>query len=99
VSLELELRVRQIDSLLHAHAGGLELQDGGDGERVRVRYTGMCTGCPYRALTTEATVRPLLMELSDVQEVEVAGGRISEEALARVRAAFGVGVCPAVVTQ
>lgn len=87
-------RVAQIDRLLHAHAGGLELREHA-GDRVRVRYTGMCVGCPFKAVTAEATVRPLLLELADVSVVEIEGGRISEEAQERLRAALGHQQCPA----
>jgi Fe-S cluster biogenesis protein NfuA len=89
-------RVEQVDLLLHAHAGGIELREADDSGRVRLRYTGMCTGCPFKALTTEATVRPLLMELEEVTAVEIDGGRVSEEALRRLRAALGPQSCPAV---
>jgi Fe-S cluster biogenesis protein NfuA len=92
---ELEERVAKVDRLLHAHAGGIELTDVDSSGRVRLRYTGMCTGCPFKPLTTEATVRPLLLELDGVSTVEIAGGRISDEAQARLRAALGPMQCPA----
>ena len=57
--------------------------------QVHVAYTGMCTGCPLRPLTTSATVRPALLELDGVEAVEVEGSRISAEAEARLVAAFG----------
>jgi Fe-S cluster biogenesis protein NfuA len=81
-------RVRVLDAALNAHAGGLELVEvAGDGA-VAVRYTGMCTGCPMRPLTTAATVRPVLLELEGVTAVRVEGSRISEEAEQRLAAAL-----------
>ena len=59
----------------------------GDG-RVAVRFTGMCTGCPMRPLTTAATVRPVLLELDGVTAVSVEGSRISEEAELRLASAL-----------
>jgi Fe-S cluster biogenesis protein NfuA len=88
MSAQIAARVATIDRMLAAHAGGLELQEVRGGE-VRVAYTGMCTGCPLRPLTTTATVRPALLALPDVTSVHVAGGRISTEAEQRLAAALG----------
>ena len=93
---DLEIRVAKVDSLLRAHAGGIELRDVDSHGRVRLRYTGMCTGCPFKPLTTQATVRPLMMELDEVTAVDVEGGRISDEAQERLIAAFGFDSCPAI---
>jgi len=87
VSAGVAARVAEIDRLLAAHAGGLELRAVHDGE-VHVAYTGMCTGCPLRPLTTSATVRPALTALPEVTSVHVAGGRVSEEAERRIAAAL-----------
>jgi Fe-S cluster biogenesis protein NfuA len=80
-------RVGELGAVLGAHAGGLELVELAGGV-ARIRYTGMCTGCPLRPLTTVSTVRPALLELDDVESVEVEGSRISAEAEARLAAAF-----------
>jgi Fe-S cluster biogenesis protein NfuA len=85
--VNVEERVATLDRLLAAHAGGLQLGEVRGGE-VWVSYTGMCTGCPLRPLTTTATVRPALLALDGVTAVHVAGGRISEEAEARLAAAL-----------
>lgn len=92
-----EERVALIDRLLHAHAGGLELRRVTSDGVVSVRYTGMCTGCRLRPLTTAATVRPALLDLAEVREVEVAGGRTSAEAENRIAAALSetAAGCPA----
>jgi Fe-S cluster biogenesis protein NfuA len=81
-------RLDELRPVLDAHAGGVELV-GVEGGVVRVRYTGMCTGCPLRPLTTVSTLRPALLELDGVESVEVEGSRISAEAEARLAAAFG----------
>jgi Fe-S cluster biogenesis protein NfuA len=73
--------------VLGAHAGGIELVELNGGV-ARVRYTGMCTGCPLRPVTTASTVRPALLALDGVDELEVEGSRISAEAEARIAAAF-----------
>ena len=74
---------------LGAHAGGVELVEV-NGSTVRLRFTGMCTGCHLRPLTTASTIRPALLELAGVDAVEIEGSRISAEAEARLAAAFGL---------
>jgi Fe-S cluster biogenesis protein NfuA len=83
-------RLDELRPMLDAHAGGVELV-GVEGGVVRVRYTGMCTGCPLRPLTTVSMLRPALLELDGVESVEVEGSRISAEAEARLAAAFSKG--------
>jgi Fe-S cluster biogenesis protein NfuA len=73
--------------VLAAHAGGVELA-GLEGGVARVRYTGMCTGCPLRPLTTVSTVRPALLAVAGVTVVEVEGSRISAEAEERLARAL-----------
>ena len=72
---------------LAAHAGGVELVDTERGV-VTLRYTGMCTGCHLRPLTTASTIRPALLALAGVRSVEIEGSRISAEAEARLAAAL-----------
>ena len=74
--------------VLGAHAGGVELIEV-SGSTVRLRFTGMCTGCHLRPLTTVSTIRPALLELEGVEAVEIEGSRVSAEAEARLAAAFG----------
>jgi Fe-S cluster biogenesis protein NfuA len=87
-------RLEQLGDVLAAHAGGIELVDHSDGV-VRLRFTGMCTGCPLRPLTTASTVRPALLALDGVDAVEIEGSRISAEAEARIAAAFRPLAAPA----
>ena len=84
----IEAGVREVGARLAAHAGGLELAGIADDGTVTVRYTGMCTGCPYRPLTTAWTVRPALLAFEGVTAVRTEGSRISEEAEARLAAAL-----------
>jgi Fe-S cluster biogenesis protein NfuA len=83
-------RLEELGAVLGAHAGGIELVELNGGV-ARVRYTGMCTGCPLRPVTTASTVRPALLALDGVDELEVEGSRISAEAEARIAAAFARG--------
>jgi Fe-S cluster biogenesis protein NfuA len=80
-------RLEELRPALAAHAGGVELVEVA-GSVVRLRYTGMCAGCHLRPLTTASTVRPALLALEGVSEVEIEGSRISAEAEARLAAAF-----------
>jgi Fe-S cluster biogenesis protein NfuA len=82
-------RIERLRPVLDAHAGGIELVEV-DGGTVRLRFTGMCTGCHLRPLTTASTIRPALLELAGVEAVEIEGSRISAEAEARLAAVFGL---------
>jgi Fe-S cluster biogenesis protein NfuA len=83
----IEARLEALRPALDAHAGGVELLEVRGGV-VRLRFTGMCAGCHLRPLTTASTIRPSLLELDEVSEVEIEGSRISAEAEARLAAAF-----------
>ena len=80
-------RLAELGPVLGAHAGGIELVEV-DGSTVRLRFTGMCTGCHLRPVTTASTIRPALLELPGVEAVEIEGSRISAEAEARLAAAL-----------
>jgi Fe-S cluster biogenesis protein NfuA len=80
-------RLERLRPILDAHAGGIELVEV-HGSTVRLRFTGVCTGCHLRPLTTASTIRPALLELTGVESVEIEGSRISAEAEARLAAAF-----------
>jgi Fe-S cluster biogenesis protein NfuA len=79
-----ERRLAEIAPALRAHAGGVELTDVSDDGVVALRFTGMCTGCPFRPLTTAATLRPALLSVPGVRALSVPGARISEEAEERL---------------
>ena len=80
-------RLERLRPVLDAHAGGIEIVEV-RGSTVRLRFTGMCTGCHLRPLTTASTIRPALLELAGVEAVEIEGSRVSAEAEARLAAAF-----------
>lgn len=71
-----------------ACAGGIELADQNDDGDIRVRLTGMCTGCSCRMITAAATIRPTLTSVRGVRNVELVNGRISPHAERRLEAAF-----------
>ena len=83
-------RIEELRPALDAHAGGVELVAVEAGV-VRLRFTGMCTGCPLRPVTTASTIRPALLDLRGVTAVEIEGSRISAEAEARLAAAYARG--------
>jgi Fe-S cluster biogenesis protein NfuA len=82
-------RVAEIGRLMDVHAGGIELLDVSEDGVVRVRFTGMCSGCPNRPLTTAWAVRPGLLDLEGVTRVEIEGSRISAEAEERLMRYIG----------
>jgi Fe-S cluster biogenesis protein NfuA len=77
-------RIGTLSSALSAHAGGLELRSIAKDGTVTVQFTGMCTGCPLRSVSFHGLVKPLLLKVAGVHEVCAEGGRISEEAEARI---------------
>jgi Fe-S cluster biogenesis protein NfuA len=82
-------RLEELRPALDAHAGGVELVGVEEGV-VRLRFTGMCTGCHLRPLTMASTIRPALLDLEGITAVEAEGSRISAEAEARLADAFAI---------
>jgi Fe-S cluster biogenesis protein NfuA len=82
-------RIEQVCRVMGAHAGAIELLDVSPAGGVRVRFTGMCTGCLFRPLTMMGTIEPALLQVPGVTSVEAAGARISAEAAERMRRYMG----------
>ena len=70
---------------LRAHAGGIELRGVDPDGIVRLRFTGMCAGCPLKPLTMAMVVIPALRPLKGVREVVAPGARVSATSQARLR--------------
>jgi Fe-S cluster biogenesis protein NfuA len=85
-----ENRVEELARLMNTHGGGLELESLTEDGTVRVRFTGMCTGCTFRPVTMVGTVRRALVAVPGVRRVEAAGSRISEEAEERLATALAL---------
>ena len=73
-------RLKALSNLISTHAGGVEMVDLSEDGTLRLRFTGMCQGCPYRPLTMAATIRPALIAIDGITRVVAAGSRISDEA-------------------
>jgi Fe-S cluster biogenesis protein NfuA len=86
---DLQVRLADVNALMRAHAGGVELVDVSRDGVVSVRFAGKCTGCELKPLTLAATVRPGLLAVAGVTDVVAEGACISEEAAQRVAAALG----------
>lgn len=91
--------VDELNLYLHSHGGSVRLVEE-QGSTVRLRYDGMCAGCMFRPLTTQATLRPMMRDRFGL-EVEVVGSRVSaeaEERLAKAMSGSGSGsgswTCP-----
>lgn len=82
---DLDIVIGNVNTRMQSHGGGIELTSVTDNGHVSVRFTGMCCGCPYKALTWRGTVRPMLEKVRDVTGLEAPGVRISEEAEQRLR--------------
>jgi Fe-S cluster biogenesis protein NfuA len=87
----LEARVTEINALMRAHAGAIELMEVTEAGTVTVRFVGKCTGCELRPVTMVSTVRPGLLAVAEVRGVRVLGVRISEEAEQRMADSLGAG--------
>jgi Fe-S cluster biogenesis protein NfuA len=87
--VELEARVAEINVLMRAHAGAIELLEVTEEGDVTVRFVGKCTGCELRPVTTIGTVRPGLLAVAGVRRVAVLGVRMSEEAEERMARSLG----------
>jgi Fe-S cluster biogenesis protein NfuA len=98
----LDERLARVSKALDAHAGGIELVRIDDDGEVRVRFTGMCTGCPLRPVSLNGLVRPVLESVDGVTGVAAEGGRVSREAEARLVKALqesGSGCLVAAITD
>ena len=82
---DLDAVVHAVSLRLRSHGGGIELTAVSDTGDVSVRFTGMCCGCPYKALTWRGTVYPMLSQIVGVTTVDAPGIRISEEAEERLQ--------------
>ena len=76
----------RVNLRLRAHGGGIDLIHVSAAGVVDLRFTGMCSGCPYKALTWNGTVRAILSQVPGVLALAAPGVRISEEAEARLTA-------------
>ena len=72
-------RVASVNQFMSVHRGGLALVDVDDEGLVEVEYRGMCTGCTYRPICSETTVRPALLALEGVSSVAIRGGGVNTE--------------------
>ncbi len=86
---EVAAAVARASRALRAHGGGLELV-GVTGAEVTVRFTGMCTGCAFKAMTMAATVEPGVGAVAGVGSVRAAGGQVDDVAMARARAFLAI---------
>lgn len=68
--------------LLRVHGGGIEL-DRVERGTVHLRFTDACTACKLRPLTLMAAVRPRLLAVPGVEDVQVSGVRVSSHVFRR----------------
>jgi Fe-S cluster biogenesis protein NfuA len=90
-TVRLERRIASINLLMDSHAGRVDLVGVSPDGTVSLRYSGMCTGCEYRPVTTAGTVEPALLDLPGVTRVRIIGAQVSAEALDRIRATLDEG--------
>src|SRR2546421_647915 len=71
----LDRRIHELNRVMDGHAGAVELVGVSESGEVELRFTGMCTGCPYRPLTMAGTIRPALLALPGVNQGAARGSR------------------------
>ena len=72
---QIEAVLEQVRPLLRMHKGGIELVDYDDQTQVvRVKFQGMCVGCPLSEMTLkggiEAAIKDALPVIKEVVSVE-----------------------------
>lgn len=82
---ELDNVKHDVSLRMRSHGGGIELTTVSETGHLSVCFTGMCCGCPYKALTWRGTVYPMLSQIEGVTIVDAPGIRISEEAEERLQ--------------
>lgn len=85
----LDAALATVNRRMRSHGGGVELVDVSPEGAVRLRFVGLCCGCPWKPLTWFGTVEHTIADVDGVTSVEADGTRISAEAERRVRAAAG----------
>jgi len=80
----LERQVDVVSTMMSSHLGSIEVVDVSPRGEVRVRFLGLCAGCPLKPLTLASTVRPALLDVEGVTHVDAIGARVSEEAARRL---------------
>lgn len=88
---ELDAAIGQINRLLASHGGGIEIAEHASDGHLRIRFVGMCAGCPCKPLTVAATIIPGLEGVAGVTEVEAEGARVSTEVAERL---VELGIAP-----
>ena len=81
---QIELRAELVSHLLQSHGGGVEVIPSKKENIVRLRFTGLCTACSLRPLTTANIIKPMFGDVPGVIDVEVEGCRISTESAQRL---------------
>ncbi|MFM0277749.1 NifU family protein [Paraburkholderia sediminicola] len=76
---KLDRVINLVSRLIRSHGGGIELTGVTEEGTVSVRFTGMCTGCELKPITAVTAIRPALMEVDGVTDVQVAGVCLSAE--------------------
>jgi Fe-S cluster biogenesis protein NfuA len=76
---KVQRRVNSVSRLFGVHGGGLQLEVLNNGH-AEVSFTGMCTGCLYRAVCTEVQVQPALRDIEGVTHVTIKGSSVNPAA-------------------
>lgn len=78
---------------IRAHGGDVEVIEADDGE-VSLRFVGACQGCAALPMTYLGVVRPKLMGLQGIEDVDCNQVRVSEHARRRLEGLWASSFAP-----
>ncbi len=63
----------ELNTLLGTHGGGIELvKVDNENDKISIRLTGACKGCPLAQMTFEGIIRQaVIQKLPEVKEIEL----------------------------
>ncbi len=65
---ELNQKIKEINEMLSSHGGKIKLVEFKDGI-VKVKFEGMCLGCPYALQTFNNLIKQELEKIKEVKKV------------------------------
>lgn len=78
-----QVLIVEISPLLKMHGGDCTFLEIDEENIVHIKFEMACTACKLRPLTYLAAVRPRLMKIPGVKDVEIQGVKVSDFAKAR----------------
>ena len=87
---QVEQGLGRVRAVLRSHGGDVQVTDAGPDGAVTLEFVGACRGCPAKAFTYAAVVRPALERTEGVTAVHAPQVKVAPAVLERIAAASGV---------